>query len=197
MPKAPYFYISFWRRVHVISLNLVAFIISIETEDSLLARAKSIDYCYILRRYDIDSKVGMCKSFKDLQTRKTSFRYIHHLKFCCLKTKKKLRETLWLVHLHSAPEYIWINFWWRTLDQANQGIDGIIITFFGKKGTKPNMNPNPISSLISSCLFCSLFYFPVPRASFPYSPFPVLVNLFHSRDQHLRKFGTLKKAFTQ
>ena len=38
------------------------------------------------------------------------------------------------------------------------------------------MNPNPISSLISSCLFCSLFYFPVPRASFPYSPYPVLVN---------------------
>ena len=50
------------------------------------------------------------------------------------------------------------------------------------------MNPNPIGSLISSCLFCSLFYFPVPRASFPYSPFPVLVNLFHSRD--LCKFGT-------
>ena len=141
MPKAPYFYISFWRRVHVISLNLIAFIISIETEDSLLARAKSIDYCYILRRYDIDSKVGMCKSFKDLQTRKTSFRYIHHLKFCCLKTKKKLRETLWLVHLHSAPEYIWINFWWRTLDQANQGIDGIIITLFWKKGNKTEHEP--------------------------------------------------------
>ena len=50
MPKAPYFYISFWRRVHVISLNLIAFIISIEKEDSLLALAKSIDYCYILRR---------------------------------------------------------------------------------------------------------------------------------------------------
>ena len=49
-PKAPYFYISFWLKVHVISLNLIAFIISIETEDSLLALAKSIDYCYILRR---------------------------------------------------------------------------------------------------------------------------------------------------
>ena len=83
-----------------------------------------------------------------------------------------------------------LNFWWRTLDQANQGIDGIIIAFFGKRGTKSNMNINPISSLISSCLFCSLFYFPVPRASFPYSPFPVLVILFHSRDQHLCKFGT-------
>ena len=74
---------------------------------------------------------------------------------------------------------IHLNFWWRTLDQANQGIDGIIITLlFGKRGTKPNMNPNPISSLISSCLFCSLFYFLVPRASFPYFPFPVLVKLF-------------------
>ena len=49
MPNAPYFYILFWLKVHVISLNLIAFIISIETEDSLLALAKSIDYCYILR----------------------------------------------------------------------------------------------------------------------------------------------------
>ena len=40
MPKAPYFYISFF---HVISLNLIAFIISIETEASLLALAKSIN----------------------------------------------------------------------------------------------------------------------------------------------------------
>ena len=92
---------------------------------------------------------------------------------------------------------IHLYFWWRTLDQANQGIDGIITAFFGKRGTKPSMSPNPISSLISSCLFCSLFYFPVPRASFPYSPFLVLVNLLHSRDQHLCKFGTLKKAYTQ
>ena len=44
MPKAPYFIISFWLKVHVISLNFIAFIISIETEDSLLALAKSIDY---------------------------------------------------------------------------------------------------------------------------------------------------------
>ena len=50
MPKAPYFFISYWLKVHVISLNLIAFIISIETEASLLALAKSIDYCYILRR---------------------------------------------------------------------------------------------------------------------------------------------------
>ena len=50
MPKAPYFFISFWLKVHAISLNLIAFIISIETEASLLALAKSIDYCYILRR---------------------------------------------------------------------------------------------------------------------------------------------------
>ena len=50
MPKAPYFFISFWLKVHAISLNLIAFIISIETEVSLLALAKSIDYCYILRR---------------------------------------------------------------------------------------------------------------------------------------------------
>ena len=50
MPKDPYFFISFWLKVHVISLNLIAFIISIETEASLLALAKSIDYCYILRR---------------------------------------------------------------------------------------------------------------------------------------------------
>ena len=59
-----------------------------------------------------------------------------------------------------------------------------------KRGIKSNMNPNPIGSLISSCLFCSLFYFPIPRASFPYSPFRVLINLFHSRDQHLCKSGT-------
>ena len=44
MPKAPYFIISFWLKVHVISLNFIAFIISIETEASLLALAKSIDY---------------------------------------------------------------------------------------------------------------------------------------------------------
>ena len=50
MPKAPYFFISFWLKVHAISLNLIAFIISIETEASLLALAKSIDYCYILTR---------------------------------------------------------------------------------------------------------------------------------------------------
>ena len=43
MPKAAYFF--FWLRAHVISLNLIAFIISIETEDSLLALAKLI---YIL-----------------------------------------------------------------------------------------------------------------------------------------------------
>ena len=39
MPKAPYFF--FWLRVHFISLNLIAFIISIETEASLLVLAKS------------------------------------------------------------------------------------------------------------------------------------------------------------
>ena len=50
MPKAPYFCISFWLKVHVIRLNLIAFIISIKTEASLLALAKSIDYCNILRR---------------------------------------------------------------------------------------------------------------------------------------------------
>ena len=48
MPKAPYLFISFWLKVHVISLNLIAFIISIETEALLLALAKSIEYCYIL-----------------------------------------------------------------------------------------------------------------------------------------------------
>ena len=42
MPKAPYFIISFWLKVHVISLNFIAFIISIETEASLFALAKSI-----------------------------------------------------------------------------------------------------------------------------------------------------------
>ena len=50
MPKAPYFFISLWLKVPVISLNLIAFIISIETEASLLAPAKSTNYCYILRR---------------------------------------------------------------------------------------------------------------------------------------------------
>ena len=43
MPKAPYFFISFWLKVHAISLNSIAFIISIETEASLLALAKSIN----------------------------------------------------------------------------------------------------------------------------------------------------------
>ena len=37
--KAPYL----WLKVHVISLNLIAFIISIETEASLLALAKFIN----------------------------------------------------------------------------------------------------------------------------------------------------------
>ena len=41
MLKAPYF-LFFWRRVHVISLNLIAFIIGIETESLLLALAKCI-----------------------------------------------------------------------------------------------------------------------------------------------------------
>ena len=37
---------------------------------------------------------------------------------------------------------IHLNFWWRTLDQANQGIiDGIIIAFFGKKGNKIEHEP--------------------------------------------------------
>ena len=43
MPKAPYFFISYWLKVHVLSLNLIALIISIETEASLLALAKSIN----------------------------------------------------------------------------------------------------------------------------------------------------------
>ena len=116
MPKAPYFFIPFWLKVHVISLNFIAFIIIIETEASLLALAKSIEYCYILRIQDMDSKVGafsskwqiseLCKSFRDLQTRKTSIRYIHHLKLLVSKRRRSLRDTLWLVHLHSAPEYI-------------------------------------------------------------------------------------------
>ena len=50
MPKAPYFFISYWLKVHVISLNLIAFIISIETEASFLALAKSINDWCILRR---------------------------------------------------------------------------------------------------------------------------------------------------
>ena len=37
MEKAPYFFF-FWFRVHVISLNLIAFIISQETQASLFAR---------------------------------------------------------------------------------------------------------------------------------------------------------------
>ena len=44
MPKDSLFLFFFWLRVHVISLNLIAFILSIETEASLLALAKSI-YC--------------------------------------------------------------------------------------------------------------------------------------------------------
>ena len=44
MPTTPYFFFFFWLKVHVISLNLIAFIISIETEASLLALAKSIYY---------------------------------------------------------------------------------------------------------------------------------------------------------
>ena len=50
MPKAPYFFISYWLKVHVVSLNLIAFIISIETEASFLALAKSINDWCILRR---------------------------------------------------------------------------------------------------------------------------------------------------
>ena len=137
----------------------------------------------------------LCKSFKDLQTRKTTARYIYHLKFLPQNEREVKGNTL--AGSFAIRSGIHLNFWWRTLYQANQGTDGIIITFFGKRGTKANMNPNPIGSLISSCLFCSLFYFLVPRSSFPYSPYPILVNLFHSRDQHLCKFGTLKNAFTK
>jgi len=39
MPKESFFFLL---RVHIISLNLIAFILSIETEASLLALAKSI-----------------------------------------------------------------------------------------------------------------------------------------------------------
>ena len=46
MPKAAFFF--FGLKLHVISLNLIAFIISIETEASLLALAKSI-YCRFRR----------------------------------------------------------------------------------------------------------------------------------------------------
>ena len=42
MSKAPYFLFFFWLKVDVISLNLIAFIISMETEASLFAPAKSI-----------------------------------------------------------------------------------------------------------------------------------------------------------
>ena len=48
MPKDSLF-LFFWLRVHVISLNLIAFILSIETEASLLALAKSI-YCLCNKR---------------------------------------------------------------------------------------------------------------------------------------------------
>ena len=56
MPKAPSFFFSFvclfffiWLRVHGISLNLIALIIIVETEASLLALAKSICYVYALQ----------------------------------------------------------------------------------------------------------------------------------------------------
>ena len=57
MPKAPhFFFFSFWLKAHIISLILIAFIISIETEASLLALAKSICYqtqisSFLLKRY--------------------------------------------------------------------------------------------------------------------------------------------------
>ena len=56
MPKAPRFFFSFWLKAHIISLILIAFIISIETEASLLALAKSICYqtqisSFFLKRY--------------------------------------------------------------------------------------------------------------------------------------------------
>ena len=41
-PKDSLFLFFFWLRVHVIGLNLIAFILSIEREASLLAPAKSI-----------------------------------------------------------------------------------------------------------------------------------------------------------
>ena len=55
MPKAPFFFFFrlfvcfFWLRVHGISLNLIALIIIVETEASLLALAKSICYVYALQ----------------------------------------------------------------------------------------------------------------------------------------------------
>ena len=58
MPKAPYFFFLFvclfgffWFRVDSISLNLIALVISIETEASLLALAKSIYYVYALQDF--------------------------------------------------------------------------------------------------------------------------------------------------
>ena len=50
MPNAPCFFF-FWLRVQVTSLNLIAFIISIESKASLLALAKSIYYPWYCSLY--------------------------------------------------------------------------------------------------------------------------------------------------
>ena len=51
MPKAPCFFFFLWLRVQVTSLNLIAFIISIESKASLLALAKSIYYPWYCSLY--------------------------------------------------------------------------------------------------------------------------------------------------
>ena len=54
-------------------------------------------------------------------------------------------------------------------------------------------------SVASFPVVCFVPFFLLSRSScfFPILPVPCFSNLFHSRDQHLCEFGTLKKAFTQ
>ena len=145
MPKAPYFIISFWLKVYVFSLNLIAFIISIETEASLLALAKSIDY-WVLHfekigewvRFQVNGKSVSCA--RALKTFKLGILLFDiYENFLCQNEEEVKGNTL--AGSFAFRSGIHLNFWWRTLDQANQGIDGIIITFFWKKGNKTEHEP--------------------------------------------------------
>ena len=144
MPKAPYFIISFWLKVYVFSLNLIAFIISIETEASLLALAKSIDY-WVLHfekigewvRFQVNGKSVSCA--RALKTFKLGILLFDiYENFLCQNEEEVKGNTL--AGSFAFRSGIHLNFWWRTFHQANQGIDGIIIAFL-EKGNKTEHEP--------------------------------------------------------
>ena len=98
MPKAP-----FWLKVHVISLNLIAFIISIETEASLFALAKlSIGENLVM------TSPYVCTSVRTLRVAvsRNEFLPFSPREFCPLLFQKPLEM------IDISESVNWPNVWW-------------------------------------------------------------------------------------